>query len=85
MTAPITHLNPPTLSRNPMFTQAVIVSGDARTVYIGGQTGVAAAGAIVGAGDLAALLVAVDDRHCRRSRPTSRIPDLRAPLGHDQR
>ncbi len=61
MTVAITHLNPPTMNRNPMFTQAVVVSGVARTVYIGGQNGVDAAGTIVGAGDLAAQVEQVFD------------------------
>jgi len=54
MMAHVEHLNPPTLNQNPMFTQAVVVSGAARTVYIGGQNGVDSTGAIVDAGDLAA-------------------------------
>ncbi len=44
-----------------MFIQAVVVSGAARTVYIGGQNGVDATGAIVGAGDLAAQVAQVFD------------------------
>lgn len=49
----VTHLNPAGLHNNPAFTQAVVVEGHARTVYIGGQNAVAADGQIVGGGDLA--------------------------------
>jgi enamine deaminase RidA (YjgF/YER057c/UK114 family) len=50
----VQHLNPKGLSRNPAFTQVVTVSGLVKTVYIGGQNGVDASGALVGAGDIAA-------------------------------
>jgi enamine deaminase RidA (YjgF/YER057c/UK114 family) len=50
----VQHLNPETLHRNPAFTQAVAVSGAVRTVYVGGQNAVDAAGNIVGRGDIAA-------------------------------
>ncbi len=36
----ITHLNPDTLYKNPVFSQAVIVEGAAKMVYVGGQNGV---------------------------------------------
>jgi enamine deaminase RidA (YjgF/YER057c/UK114 family) len=49
----ITHLNPDAMHTNPAFTQAVIVEGAARTIYIGGQNAVSADGQIVG-DDLAA-------------------------------
>lgn len=48
----VQHLNPEGLHRNPAFSQAVVVSGDARTVYIGGQNAVDVSGKIVGKGDL---------------------------------
>jgi enamine deaminase RidA (YjgF/YER057c/UK114 family) len=50
----VQHLNPETLHHNPAFSQAVMVSGAVKTVYIGGQNAVDAAGAIVGQGDIAA-------------------------------
>ncbi|MDQ2998203.1 MAG: RidA family protein [Chloroflexota bacterium] len=50
----VQHLNPETLHHNPAFTQAVVVSGAVKTVYVGGQNAVDAAGAIVGQGDIAA-------------------------------
>lgn len=58
MTAPaagkVEFLNPERLSRNPAFSQAVVISGPVRTVYVGGQDAVTANGKIVGVGDLAA-------------------------------
>ena len=50
----VQHLNPETLHHNPAFSQAVAVSGAVKTVYIGGQNAVDAAGAIVGRGDIGA-------------------------------
>lgn len=50
----IEHLNPEGMHQNPSFSQAVVVSGPARTIYIGGQNAVNASGEIVGKGDLAA-------------------------------
>ena len=50
----VQHLNPDTLAKNPAFTQAVVVSEAAKTIYIGGQDAVDAAGKIVGKGDIRA-------------------------------
>src|SRR6476661_1647248 len=50
----VQHLNPETLHHNPAFSQAVLVSGAVKTVYIGGQNAVDTAGAIVGRGDIGA-------------------------------
>ena len=50
----VEHLNPEGLSRNPAFSQVVVVTGTARTVYVGGQDAVDAAGNVVGAGDIGA-------------------------------
>lgn len=50
----VTHLNPDGLNKNPAFTQAIIVEGNARTIYIGGQNAVTADGQVVGGGDLEA-------------------------------
>lgn len=52
-------LNPEGMHRNPAYSQAVSVSGPAKTVYIGGQNAVDAAGNIVGKGDLAAQVAQV--------------------------
>ena len=48
------YVNPATLNRNPAFTNVVVVSGPARTIYIGGQDSVDASGTIVGKGDIQA-------------------------------
>jgi enamine deaminase RidA (YjgF/YER057c/UK114 family) len=52
--AQVEHLQPEGLHINPAFTQAVVVSGAVKTIYVGGQDAVDASGAIVGVGDLAA-------------------------------
>ena len=43
-----TYLNPESLSRNPAFTQAIVVEGPSRTIYVGGQNAITADGAIAG-------------------------------------
>jgi enamine deaminase RidA (YjgF/YER057c/UK114 family) len=43
-----TYLNPPSLARNPAFTQAVVVEAPAKTIYVGGQNAVTADGRVVG-------------------------------------
>lgn len=48
----VQHLNPEGLHKNPAFSQAVAVSGNARTIYVGGQNAVDVSGNIVGKGDL---------------------------------
>ena len=50
----VQHLNPDELPKNSAFTNVVVVTGAVKTVYVGGQDAVDAAGAIVGKGDLAA-------------------------------
>jgi enamine deaminase RidA (YjgF/YER057c/UK114 family) len=45
----VTHVNPDSLHKNPAFSQATIVEGG-RTMYIGGQNGTDATGAIVPGG-----------------------------------
>jgi 2-iminobutanoate/2-iminopropanoate deaminase len=46
----ITHLNPSTLFSNPAFSQGVLVRGAGNTLYVGGQNGTNASGAIVPGG-----------------------------------
>ncbi len=46
----ITHLNPDSLFSNPAFSQGVLVRGAANTLYVGGQNGTDASGAIVEGG-----------------------------------
>ena len=48
------HLNPEGLHKNPAYSQAIVVSGAAKTVYVGGQNAVDASGAVVVKGDLKA-------------------------------
>lgn len=50
----VQHLNPATLHHNPAFTQAIAVTGQVKTIYVGGQNAVDAAGNIIGVGDIAA-------------------------------
>lgn len=53
----VTHVNPEGMPANPAFSQAVVVEGNARTIYVGGQNAVDAEGNVVGAGDIAAQSV----------------------------
>ena len=53
-TGTVQYLNPETMHSNPAFSQAVVVTGPVKTVYIGGQNAVDASGTIVGKGDIAA-------------------------------
>lgn len=46
----ITHLNPDSLFSNPAFSQGVLVRGAHDTLYVGGQNGTDASGAIVEGG-----------------------------------
>ena len=48
MTATKEYLNPDSLHSSPAFSQAIAVSGPARTIYIGGQNGVGPDGLVVG-------------------------------------
>ena len=43
-----TYINPESLVRNPAFTQAVVVEGPAKTIYVGGQNAVRPDGTVVG-------------------------------------
>jgi enamine deaminase RidA (YjgF/YER057c/UK114 family) len=52
MKGTVQHLNPEGLHRNPAFSQAVAVSGNVKTVYVGGQNAMDASGKIVGQGDI---------------------------------
>ena len=47
-------LNPQGLHRNPAFSNVAVVSGNVRTIYVGGQDAVDAEGRIVGIDDIAA-------------------------------
>lgn len=50
----VRHLNPDGLHKNPAYSQAVAVTGDVTTVYVGGQNAADSAGQVVGKGDLKA-------------------------------
>ncbi|HHX45124.1 MAG TPA: RidA family protein [Chloroflexi bacterium] len=48
----VQYLSPDTLHQNPAYSNVVVVTGPAKTVYVGGQDAVDASGAIIGKGDL---------------------------------
>ncbi len=50
--SPVEHLNPEGMHHNPAFSQAVVVTGPHRTIYVGGQYAVDVHGEIVGPGDI---------------------------------
>ena len=50
----VQYINPPSLPKNPAFTNLVTVTGPVRTVYVGGQDAVDTSGAIVGKNDFKA-------------------------------
>jgi enamine deaminase RidA (YjgF/YER057c/UK114 family) len=50
----VQHLNPEELHKNPAYSQAVVTTGNIKTVYVGGQNAVNASGEVIGKGDIAA-------------------------------
>jgi enamine deaminase RidA (YjgF/YER057c/UK114 family) len=50
----VEYINPEGVHKNPAFTQVVVATNPAKTVYIGMQNAVSAQGEIVGKGDIAA-------------------------------
>jgi enamine deaminase RidA (YjgF/YER057c/UK114 family) len=48
MAGSVEYMSPPGLHQNPAYSQVVVTTGSVRTVYVGGQDGVDAAGTIVG-------------------------------------
>lgn len=48
----VMHINPDGLFKNPAFTNVVVVTGNVKTIYIGGQDAVDASGKLVGKGDI---------------------------------
>ena len=50
----VQYLNPDTLHKNPAYSQAVVVSGNYKTVYVGGQDAIDKDGNIIGKGDIGA-------------------------------
>jgi enamine deaminase RidA (YjgF/YER057c/UK114 family) len=54
MKGSVRHLNPDGLHRSAAFSQAVVVTGNVKTLYVGGQNAVDASGNVVGRGDIGA-------------------------------
>jgi enamine deaminase RidA (YjgF/YER057c/UK114 family) len=50
----VEYLNPDGLNKNPAFSNVIVVTGAAKTIYIGGQDAVDENGNIVGKGDIKA-------------------------------
>ena len=48
----IQYINPEGLNKNPAFTNVVVVTGLAKTIYIGGQDAIDGSGNIIGKGDI---------------------------------
>ncbi|AKB77416.1 Endoribonuclease L-PSP [Methanosarcina horonobensis HB-1 = JCM 15518] len=48
----VLYINPDGLPKNPAFTNVIVVTGQVKTIYIGGQDAVDASGAIIGKGDI---------------------------------
>jgi hypothetical protein len=54
MRGSVKHFDPEGLHENPVYSQAVVTTGNARTVYVGGQNAVDVSGEMVGRGDIGA-------------------------------
>ena len=52
MRGSVKHLNPEGLHKNSAYTQAVVTTGDVKTVYVGGQNAVDVSGEVIGKGDI---------------------------------
>ena len=48
----VLHINPDGLPKNPAFTNVIVVTGQVKTIYIGGQDAVNTSGTIVGKGNI---------------------------------
>jgi enamine deaminase RidA (YjgF/YER057c/UK114 family) len=48
MRGSVEHLNPEGLHKNPAYSQAVVTTGNVKTVYVGGQNSVNVPGDLVG-------------------------------------
>ena len=48
----VQYINPDGLYRNPAFTNMIVVTGNVKTIYIGGHDAVDASGIIIGKGDI---------------------------------
>jgi enamine deaminase RidA (YjgF/YER057c/UK114 family) len=49
----VQHLNPDDLNKNPAFTNVIVVTGNVKTIYIGGQNAVNASEEIIGKENIA--------------------------------
>jgi hypothetical protein len=54
MQGSVQHLNPDGLHKNPAYSWAIVVTGNVKTVHVGGQNAVDSSGEIVGKGDIKA-------------------------------
>ena len=50
MAGSVERLNPEGLHKNPAYSQAVVTTGNMKTVYVGGQNAVDVSGNVVGSG-----------------------------------
>ncbi len=50
----VVYMSPEGLNKNPAFSNVIVVTGNTKTVYVGGQDALDAKGKIVGKGDLKA-------------------------------
>jgi enamine deaminase RidA (YjgF/YER057c/UK114 family) len=48
----VQYINPESLNKNPAFTNVVVITGNVKTIYIGGQDAVDSNGKIIGKGDI---------------------------------
>lgn len=48
----VLHINPDGLHKKPAYTNVIVVTGQVKTIYIGGQDAVDTSGTIVGKGDI---------------------------------
>src|ERR687890_1470418 len=52
MRGSVKHFDPEGLHENPVYSQAVVTTGNVKTVYVGGQNAVDVSGNVVGSGDI---------------------------------
>ena len=50
--SPVRYINPNGLPKSETFTNVIVVTGPARTVYVGGQDAVDESGVVAGKGDI---------------------------------
>jgi hypothetical protein len=62
----VKQLNPEGLHKNPAYSQAVVTTGNVRTVYVGGQNAVDASDKVIGRDDIRAQAQQIFKRTCRQ-------------------